>query len=59
MTGRTCRAVELAVRLHLERGHSIAEAARRHGVALSSVRRALARAGVPPKPVGRPKGNPT
>jgi transposase-like protein len=47
--------VTLAVRLVQQRGHTVTEAAQRHGVAVSSVRRALRAAGVEPLPRGRPK----
>jgi len=54
MTARQSREVTLAVS-HLQRsGCTPAAAAARYGVAVSSVRRALARLGIPAKPVGRP-----
>ena len=53
MTGRRSSAVEAALRL-VRNGLSVSEAARRHGVALSSVRRALRADGVPPLAPGRP-----
>lgn len=55
MSGRQSHAVTLAVRLVRERGYTAAAAAAKHGVAVSSVRRALLRAGVPPNPRGRPR----
>jgi transposase-like protein len=54
MSGRQSQAVALALRL-VERGHTVTEAAERHGVAVSSVRRALRAAGVAPLKRGRPK----
>lgn len=53
MSGQPSAKVEAAARMVL-RGHSRAEAAKRYGVALSSIRRALARVDVSPLPVGRP-----
>lgn len=54
MAARQSREVTLAVS-HLQRtGCTPAAAAQRYGVAVSSVRRALARLGVEPQPVGRP-----
>jgi transposase-like protein len=53
MSGRQSQAVALAVRLVVERGYTATAAAERHGVALSSVRRALRSAGVPPMKPGR------
>lgn len=54
MSGRPSQAVTLAVRLVRERGYTVTAAAARHGVAVSSVRRALRGAGVAPMPSGRP-----
>jgi len=53
MTGRPSQPVTLAVKLVREHGYSVTAAAERHGVAVSSVRRALRRAGVAPLPRGR------
>lgn len=54
MSARQSREVTLAVS-HLQRtGCTPAAAAQRYGVNVSSVRRALARQGVEPRPVGRP-----
>ena len=55
MSGRQSQAVALAVRLVRVHGNTVASAASRHGVALTSVRRALAKLGVAPNPVGRPR----
>ena len=48
MSGRPSHAVMLAVRLVVEHGYTRSAAARKHGVAVSSVRRAMRRAGYPP-----------
>jgi transposase-like protein len=56
MSGRPSQAVTLAVRLVRERGYTVTAAATKHGVAVSSVRRALRAAGVEALPRGRPKG---
>ncbi len=53
MSGRPSTAVTLAVRM-VQRGSTMADAARKHGVAASSIRRALYRAGEPKMPPGRP-----
>lgn len=53
MSGRPSAAVTRAVGM-VRKGRTIADAARQCGVAPSSVRRALQRAGFPPNPVGRP-----
>jgi len=54
VSAKQSREVTLAVS-HLQRsGCTPAAAAARYGVAVSSVRRALARLGVAPQPVGRP-----
>jgi ketol-acid reductoisomerase len=55
MSGRPTREAGLAVAYALRTGCAPAEAARKYGLAASTVRLALARAGVPPRPVGRPK----
>lgn len=52
MSGRQSQAVSLALRL-VERGHTVTDAAKRHEIAVSSLRRALRRSGVPPLPRGR------
>ena len=52
MSGRQSSAVAAAVRM-VQRGSSVTDAAAKHGVALSSVRRALRAAGVPPLPRGK------
>jgi len=54
MSGRQSQAVTLAVRLVLH-GSTVTAAAKRHDVAVSSVRRALRLAGIGPLPHGRPK----
>lgn len=54
MSGRQSQAVALALRLVRERGYTVTAAAERHGVAVSSVRRALRAAGVEPLKRGRP-----
>jgi len=54
MAGKQSREVTLAVAYIKRTGCKPAEAAARYGVAVSSVRRALARLGMPPSPVGRP-----
>ncbi|MFN9279369.1 MAG: hypothetical protein ACK6DW_06470 [Betaproteobacteria bacterium] len=54
MSGRQSREVVLAL-AHIERtGCTPQAAADKYGLAVSTVRRALARAGVPARPVGRP-----
>ena len=55
MSGRPSQAVTLALRLVRLQGYTVTAAAAKHGVALSSVRRALRAAGVDPLPRGRPK----
>lgn len=55
MSGRQSQAVALALRLVQERGYTVSAAAEKHGLAVSSVRRALRAVGVPPLPRGRPK----
>jgi transposase-like protein len=54
MSGRPSQAVTLAVRLVRSHGYTVTAAAERHGLAVSSVRRALRTAGVEPLPRGRP-----
>ena len=54
MPGRQSAACERAVAHQLRTGCTPAAAAQAFGVAVSTVRRALARAGVPARPVGRP-----
>ena len=54
MSARQSREVTLAVSHQQRTGCTPAAAAQRYGVAVSSVRRALARLGVEPQPVGRP-----
>jgi transposase len=56
VSGKQSRATELALAL-VARGHSVSEAARRHELAVSTVRRALRRSGEKPLPAGRPKGS--
>lgn len=58
MSGRPSHAVTLAVRLVLQRGYTVTDAAAHQGCSPSSVRRALRLAGVPPLPRGRPKREP-
>lgn len=53
MSGRPSREVMLAVKLVLN-GHTVTAAAMRHGVAMSSVRRALRAQGIAPLAPGRP-----
>lgn len=53
MSARPSYLVLLAVGLVLDRGYTISAAARKHGVAITSVRRALRRLGEPPRPPGR------
>ena len=54
MSGRPSREVGLAL-AHIQRtGCTPQQAADKYGLAVSTVRRALARAGVPARPVGRP-----
>lgn len=55
MSGRPSQAVTLAVRYAVRTKCAPAVAAHRYSVAVSSVRRALGRLGVEPRPVGRPK----
>jgi len=55
MGGRQSQAVALALRLVQERGYTVTAAAQKHGLAVSSVRRALRANGVQPLPAGRPK----
>lgn len=52
MSARQSKEVGLALAL-VERGHSVSDAARKHGLAVSTVRRALRRKGVGPLPAGR------
>lgn len=53
MSGRQSQAVALALKL-VQRGHTVTAAAKHHGLAVSSVRRALRAAGVAPLKRGRP-----
>lgn len=53
MSGRPSAATEAALRM-VARGATVTEAARRHKIALSTLRRALRRADVPPLSPGRP-----
>ena len=53
MTGRQSSAVEAALR-SVAAGMPIRQAARKHGVAQSSITRARRAAGLPPMPMGRP-----
>jgi transposase-like protein len=53
MSGRQAKETLLALAL-VARGHTVSEAARRHGLSVSTVRRALRRAGEAPKAPGRP-----
>ena len=55
MSGRQSQSVALALRLVRERGYSVTDAAKKHQVAVSSVRRALRSAGVAKLPGGRPR----
>lgn len=55
MSGRQSQAVALAVRLVRDRGYTVTAAAEKHGVAVSSVRRALRSAGVAPLRPGKPR----
>ncbi len=55
MTARQSRAVTLALSYRKRTGCTTGEASRRYKVAVTSIRRALARAGVAPNPVGRPR----
>lgn len=48
MSARQSYEVTLALRLVIERGWGVSAAAREHGIAVSSLRRALRRAGIPP-----------
>ena len=57
MTARQSREAMLAVAYAQRTGCAPAEAARRYGVAASTVRRGLARLGVAARPVGRPAHN--
>jgi hypothetical protein len=54
VSGRPSREVTLAAAYQQRTGCTPAAAAEKYGVAVSSVRRALARVGVPAKAVGRP-----
>jgi transposase-like protein len=54
MSGRQSQAVTLALKLVRERGYTVTAAAERHGLAVSTVRRALRSAGVEPLKRGRP-----
>jgi transposase len=54
MTARQSREATLAVAHQQRTGCTPAEAAKRYGVAVTTVRRALARLGVAARPVGRP-----
>ncbi|MBP8176276.1 MAG: helix-turn-helix domain-containing protein [Xanthomonadales bacterium] len=53
MSGRQSSAVAAAVRM-VQRGHSVTEAAAKHGCNVRSVRRALRLAEIPPLSSGRP-----
>lgn len=53
MTGRQSQAVSLGVRLVREQGSTVSAAARESGANVTSVRRALRTAGVPPLARGR------
>lgn len=55
MTARATRESGLAVQLVQRTGCTPQVAAARYGLAVSTVRRALGRAGVPARPAGRPK----
>jgi transposase-like protein len=57
MSGRQSQPVALAVRLVQQRGYTVTAAAEKHGVAVTSVRRALRAAGVAPLPRGRKRGS--
>jgi transposase-like protein len=54
MTNRRSAAVAAAVRM-VARGARLTDAARKHGVAVSSVRRAARDQGLNPRPGGRPR----
>lgn len=54
MSGRQTREATLAVALVQRTGCTPAEAAKKFGVNVTTVRRALDRAGVPARAVGRP-----
>lgn len=54
MSGRQSAATEVAVRL-VARGYTLTLAANKAGVAISTLRRALRRAGEPPRKPGKPK----
>lgn len=55
MSARPSRESVLAVAYVLRTGCKPAVAAKKYGLAISTVRLALARVGKPPNPVGRPK----
>lgn len=54
MTARPTREVQLAVAYQQRTGCTPQQAAIRYGLAVSTVRRGLARAGIAARPVGRP-----
>ena len=56
MSGKQSKRVTMAMRLVIERGYRISDAARKHGAESSSVQRAMRRAGYPPRQAGRPRG---
>lgn len=58
MAGRPTREVALAVAYLQRTSCTPQQAADKYGLAASTVRRALARAGVPARPVGRPAAVP-
>jgi transposase-like protein len=53
MSGRPSAPTEAALRM-VARGGTISEAARKHRIALSTLRRAMRRAELPPRTAGRP-----
>ena len=57
MTARATEASARAVALVIKTGCTPAAAAAKHGLHVATVRRALARAGVVPNPVGRPNSS--
>lgn len=55
MTARQSYEMTLALRA-VQQGKTIREAREQYGVSLRGLQLAMRRAGMPPKPVGRPKG---
>ena len=58
MSGRQSAAVAAAIRM-VRKGHTVTDAATKHSVALSSVRRGLRAEGVAPLPRGRRQSGPS